>query len=179
MPGGGTWNPRPCLFLILTGILLFSVATTTMNWVKYVSLRSTFSFDLGLRHNIAFNYAHGRAITYVLDGAWFDLFDHEGPSIFRSNHFSPMRAFLVPHLYQVWPHIVTLFLLQSLLIGLGALPLFWFGSQRTGALSVGLILAFSYLLHPAVLHTAFNDFREIALGLSPALFALYFHAERK
>jgi len=90
-----------------------------------------------------------------------------------------MQVLLLPQLYRVWPSIVTLFFLQSLLIGLGALPLFWFASQRTGAPWVGLVLALSYLLHPAVLHMGFNDYRPIQLGLSLALFALYFHAERR
>ena len=170
---------RSCLLLVVACILMFSLSTTTMNWVKYVSLRSTDAYDLGFYHNSAFNEAQGRLTTYVLVKAFFDKQDHEGPSVFRSNHFSPMRVLLLPQLYRVWPSIITLFFLQSLIIGLGALPLFWFVSQRTGAPRLGLLLALSYLLHPAVLHMGFNDYRPIQLGLSLALFALYFHARRQ
>ena len=189
------WKRRSCLLLVVACILLFSLGTTSMNWVKYVSLRSTFAYDLGFYHNSAFNYARGRTITYILNEAHFwrasvaggqgasglarHWHDYNGPSVFRSALFSPMQVFLLPQLYRLWPSIVTLFFLQSLIIGLGALPLLWFGTERTGAPWVGLILALSYLLHPAVLHMGFNDFREIALGLSLALFALYFHARRQ
>jgi len=172
-------NGRRCLALLVVGLLLVTVATTSMNWVKYVSLRSTFAYDLGFYHNTAFNYARGHLITYVLNRAWFDPDDHNGPSVFRSNHFSPMGLFLVPQLYRVWPHIGTLFFLQSLVVALGALPLFFFVVQRTRAPRLGLLLALSYLLHPAILHTAFNDYRPVHLGIALALFALWFHASRR
>lgn len=173
-------NGKFCLALIALGIILFTLAATSMNWVKYVSLRSTWPSDLGSYHNAAFNYAHGRTITYVLSRAWFDLlYDYNGPSIFRWTHFSPMGTLLIPSLYRLWPRITTLFALQSLAIALGALPLYLFGTRQTRNPRFGLVLALSYLLHPAILHTAFNDYRPIQLGIAPALFALWFHATRR
>ena len=170
---------RRCLILLVVGVLLVSLGTTYLDWVKYISLRSTFGYDVGFHNNYAFNYAHGRPISYVLARAWFDPNDHNGPSVFRWGHFSPMGLFLVPQLYRVWPHIGTLFFLQSLVVALGALPLYWFVVQRTRAPRLGLLLALSYLLHPAILQTAFDDFRPIQLGITPALFALWFHASRR
>jgi hypothetical protein len=173
------WERKVLLALLVVGILLFTLATTYMNWVKYVSLRSTWAYDLGFFNNSAFNYAQGRTTTYIRIFSWIDPREHKGPSIFRIDHFSPMALFLIPQLYRVWPHIGTLMFLQSLLIGLGAIPLYLFGSRRTGEPRLGFLLALSYLLHPAILHTAFNDFREIQVGLPLALFALWFHADRR
>lgn len=171
--------PKTCLAFVVVGILLFALSTTYMNWVKYVSLRSTYAYDLGFYHNTAFNHAHGRTITYLLVSSWFGRNEHNGPSLFRSTHFSPLQLLLLPQLYRVWPQIETLMFLQSIIIGLGALPLFLFGTQRTHDPLLGLILAASYLLHPVILHMAFNDYRPIQLGIPFALFALWLHASRK
>jgi hypothetical protein len=150
-----------------------------MNWVRYVSVRSTWGYDLGFYHNSAFNYAHGRWFHYVFTRAFFNDLDHNGPSVFRATHFSPIHSFVLFQLYAVRPHIVTLFLLQSLIIGFGAFPLYQFVTQQTGQRRLGLLVAFSYLLHPAILQIAFNDFLPIQLGIPFALFALWFHATKR
>jgi hypothetical protein len=168
------------LVLVLTGgMLLFSVGTAYMNWVKYTSLRSTWPTDLGFFHNAAFNAAHGRMFTYFGVSAWFDRQEHEGPSVFRSPHFSPMQSLVMPLLYRPVPRIEMLMLLQSTLLALGAIPLFWLGAARSGEMKLGLALGLTYLLHPAILHLAFNDYRPVALGIPLALFALWFHASRR
>jgi hypothetical protein len=153
------------------------MATATVNWIKYASLRSTYAYDLGFFHNIAFNQALGRDTAYLFAASWFSPGDHDGPSVYRSNHFSPMRLILLPQVYRLWPHMATFLTLHSLMIGAGAAALYYLGTRRTGRTWIGLLLAGSYLAHPAVLHMAFNDFREIQLGVAPALFALAFHAE--
>jgi len=178
---------RVSLALVIAGVVLFSLATTYLNWVKHISLRPTWSYDLALYHNTAFNLTQGRTIHYLLVDAFFSRWkhhervwdEHEGPSIYRSTHFSPMRMLVFNQLYRLRPNIVTLFFLQSLIIALGALPLYLFGTQQTREPRLGLLLALSYLLHPVVLQMAFNDFRDIQLGVSFALFALWFHATRR
>ena len=75
--------------------------------------------------------------------------------------------------------MLTLLLFQGVLVGLGALPLFWLVAGRSGEPRLGLLVALSYLLHPAILFLAFNDYRTIVLGLPLALLALWFHATRR
>src|SRR5207247_2342497 len=52
-------------------------------------------------------------------------------------------------------------------------------TSRSGQARIGLLLAGSYLLHPAVLQMGFDEFHEIKLGLAPALFALWFFTNRQ
>ena len=82
----------PVLAPVLVALAIFVAGTTAMNWVKYVSLRSTYAYDLGFFHNVAFNQALGRDTFYLFAASWFSPGDHDGPSVFRSNHFSPMRG---------------------------------------------------------------------------------------
>lgn len=171
---------RSTTWLVLAAsIVLFSVSTTYMNWAKYISLRSTDAYDLGSFHNNVFNISQGRSITYFLVSAWFDHRDHDGPSVFRQTHFSPMQSLLVPQLYRLYPDILTLMLLQSVLLALGALPLYWLAVRMTARADLSLVLALSYLFHPATLHLAFNDYRTSALGLPLALYTLWFHSTRR
>jgi hypothetical protein len=86
---------------------------------------------------------------------------------------------LLPQLYRLWPRIETLMFLQGLLIGVGAFGLYGLATERAGSPVLGLALAASYLLHPAILSTASNDLREITLGIGPALLALWLHATRR
>jgi hypothetical protein len=156
-------------------MVAFVVATTFMNWVKYVSLRSTWPFDLAVFNNEAFNYALGRNVTYLWPPQIF-MPDFEGPSVFRSVHFAPLRTVVLPQFSRLWPHVVTLMALQSVLIAAGALGLYGLACERLGRPGVGLLLAASYLAHPAILHQGFNDYREGALGIGPGLVALWLHA---
>jgi hypothetical protein len=160
---------------VAAGVVWFTAATTFGNWTRHASLQSTWPFDLGTFHNQAANQAQGRDITYVFIPSWFKEGDFEGPSVHRSNHFSPLRLWIVPQLYRVWPRIQTLMAVQALLIGLGAAALYGVAMDKGAPVSLGLILAGSYLLHPALLHLAVNDYRDVALGVGPALLALWFH----
>jgi hypothetical protein len=161
---------------LLAGVLLFAGAVAWMNWVRYASLRATWPLDLGAFHNQAFNLAQGRDLSYVFVPCWFRKDDHEGPSVYRSNHFSPLRLLLLPQLYRLRPQITTLMLLQGLLVGVGAFALHGLAVTRARRPGLGLLLAGSFLVHPAILHVAFNDYRDIALGIGPALVALWAHA---
>jgi len=164
---------------LAAGMVLFAVATTSTNWVRYESLRSTWPYDLGYFNNDLFNLVNGRTTGYFFVTAWFDPKEHDGPSVFRTTHFFPLQNVVLPLLYRVSPSMLTLLLFQGVLVGLGALPLFWLVAGRTGEPRLGLLVALSYLLHPAILDTAINDYRAIALGLPLALFALWFHAARR
>lgn len=171
---------RALAYLVLgAGMLLFAASTTHINWVKYISLRSTWPLDLALYNNVAANAAAGRLQSYVVTVAWFDKQDYNGPSVYRATHFSPFQTFIMPAVYRLAPSILTLMLVQSIVIALGALPLFWLGSDRTGDSRLGLILGLSYLLHPAILHTAFNDYRPVSIGIAPFLFTLWFYVTRR
>ena len=161
---------------VAAGIVVFTLAATFGNWARHASLTSTWPFDLGTFHNQALNQAQGRDISYVFIPSWFKEGDFEGPSVHRSNHFSPLRLWIVPQVYRVWPRLETLMAVQALLIGLGAAALYGIATDKGAPAWLGILLAGSYLLHPAIVHLAVNDYRDIALGVGPGLLALWFHA---
>ncbi len=175
-PGTEVARARRGFAIVTVAVFLFAIGVTVENRARTEALRSTFAPDLGSFHNQAFNIARGRDISYLPMAAWFEGGDFDGPSVYRSAHFSPLRTLLLPLLYRFWPRLETLMFLQGLLIGLGAFGLYGFVLDRTRHVGLGLAAAGTYLLHPAILATATNDLREITLGIGPALIALRLHA---
>jgi uncharacterized membrane protein len=73
------------------------------------------------------------------------------------DHTSFILLLLVP-VYWVFPSAGALLFTQSLVIGLGAVPVFLYARRRLGSERVALLLAGCYLLHPAVGWTNMENF---------------------
>lgn len=157
---------------LAAGIVLFAASTAWLNHIKYVTLQSSWAYDLAYFRNGAVNAWQGRTFSYIFPWAYFDHADHDGPSLFRSGHFSPVQ-FLS---YYIPTRVEVLMFVQSLLIGLGALPISFMAHRLTRDRTLAGVCAFAYLAHPLVLHLAFNDIRPVEIGIPFALFALWFHA---
>jgi uncharacterized membrane protein len=73
------------------------------------------------------------------------------------DHTSFILVLLVPF-YWLWPAAGTLLFSQSLLLGLGAVPVFLYARTRLASEWMALVLATAYLLHPAVGWTNLENF---------------------
>jgi hypothetical protein len=171
-----TARERGLAALVLALVLVFAALVTAENRARTLALRSTYPQDLGSFNNQAWNAAHGRDVSYLSMAAWFKPGDFDGPSVRRSAHFTPLRVLVLPLAYRLVPRIETAMFLQALAVGIGAIGLYGFAIARTRSAACGLVLVAAYLLHPAILNTSANDFREIVLGIGPALLALWLHA---
>jgi len=63
-------------------------------------------------------------------------------------HFQPILLFILP-IYWIYQSPLTLLVVQSLFIGLGAIPLYWLARKELNRIA-GTVFAALYLLHPAV-----------------------------
>jgi len=75
-------------------------------------------------------------------------------------------------LYVVAPDVRVLLVLQSVVVALGAVPLYLLGRRRRRPW-LGLAAGVAFLLHPATLNMALFDFHPGALAGTLLLFALY------
>jgi len=88
-------------------------------------------------------------------------------------HFDPiLYLFLIP--YSIYPSPVTLLVLQSLLLPLGAIPLFWLARDELQSNRAGLAFATVYLLYPPLHGVNWYDFHPECLVPLLLIAAFYY-----
>jgi len=120
---------------IFTYFLVFSYYTI----IKHYAF-NTAAYDLGIYEHILW--------TTINSGTFF-----QGPpdpvcstGYFFGVHFSPILLIILP-IYAIYQSSETLLILQTLILSLGALPLYWIARNELDKLA-GLVFVFLYLLHP-------------------------------
>jgi len=124
---------------------------------------NTRTTDLGFYDNIFYQSIHGNYL-----GCTFIKAGYHG-----SAHFDPILVLLSP-LYLIQPNAEFLLILQSFWLGAGAVPLYLLGMRKLGSPFVGLWLAATYLLHPAVHGANMYEFHSLTLAGPVVMWVLYF-----
>ncbi len=88
-------------------------------------------------------------------------------------HFSPF-LFLVLPFYMAVPSPTTLLAIKSIVIALGAIPIFLMAKWKLSSLKLGLLFSTSYLLLPALQGVNWFDFQPQAFFPTFVLFALFY-----
>jgi len=121
-------------------------------------------FDLAVFEQAFWNATQGTLFYSSLEG---DI-SHFG------RHFSPFLILLLPF-YMLHRDPTTLLILQSVALGLAAIPLYLVAQKRLNSSAMALVIAFVYLASPVVHDiNIVNEFHEVAFAV-PLLF-LAFHA---
>lgn len=155
---------HPAAIAFSLGVVYF----TTYSILSVLRHRSYHSlgFDLGLFEQIFWNTAHGRPFESTMSQAMAT------PHSFLGDHFSPALLLVLPF-YLIYPHAETLLVAQTLLLTLGAIPIYLLARLKLPAWYAPLWVAVYFLYLPLAYINLF-DFHEIALSVLPLGFALYF-----
>ncbi|MFC1889786.1 DUF2079 domain-containing protein [Thermodesulfobacteriota bacterium] len=152
------------LFLVVG---LYTVILSTLAIGHY---RSFFSYefeDAACYHQILWNAAHGRTLKPV---ASFSECEHEG--------FFPSIWLLLPF-YRIRPEPTTLIVLQTLVFGLGAVPVFLLSRRWTRRSWLQIFFTSLYLLQPLLHYQNLNYFRPAMLAPTLLLFIVYFFSNSR
>jgi uncharacterized membrane protein len=154
---------RLVLVFIAVYALIFSGYTIHM----YYGFK-TYGWDLGIfTQSLWTTVNSGRLFHYTLE-------TYVNPSQnFFGAHFSPILFLIVP-IYGIFQSPLTLLVLQSFIIGLAALPLYWIAKKKLNSKLWGLTFASSFLLHPALQGMNCFDFHVEAFVPLFFFFAFYF-----
>jgi len=151
-----------CILIIMYTVI-FSYYTT----FKYNAFKA-YAWDLGIFNQALWTTLHDGKLFYYTA----ELFVNPSGSFFGS-HFSPI-LFLVLPVYSLCPRPETLLVFQSLILALGALPLYYFTREtldhRTGA----VVYVLAYLIYTPLHGVNWFDFHVQAF--LPVLFfsVMYF-----
>jgi len=154
--------------LLFIAIIIYIAVFSTMSLVRY-NLLVPRTYDMGNMEQTVWNTAHGnlfRMTTYY-------------PSETRLYyHVEPIFLLLAP-LYLFWQDGRFLLLIQTIILALGAIPVFLIAREKLkdnfAALSLGVV----YLLFPAIHSANAVDFHPLSLGTTFILFAFYWFLKDK
>lgn len=163
------WRGRgmPAVVVLLAaGYAAYMAYFTVQNHFRF----GTNTWDLGQFDTAFFNTLSGqpfRCPALIRGPAWSDLATHA--------HFA---IWLLTPLYALHPTAETLLVLQALIVGAGAIPLYRFAARHLTRAS-GLVVASAYLLYPPLHGAQFFDFHFQPIAASFVLFAIDFLDQRR
>ena len=138
---------------------------STLSVLRHRTYHS-FGFDLGLYDQVFWNTTQGRWFESTMTGAM------PAPHSQLGDHFTPIFFLVVPF-YFAYPHPETLLVIQTLVIALGAWPIFLLARHLLPA-GFALLWVTAYLLFIPLAYTNLDDFHETVFSIAPLGFALYF-----
>jgi len=143
---------RERLTILLTlSIIVYTVAFSSLSIQRHYAY-NTRAWDLGIFTQSLWTTLNANRFLYYTcelivnpSGAFFGV------------HFSPILFLILP-LYGIVQSPSTLFVLQSFVLSLAAIPIFKLASEKSGNRTVGLVFALAYLMYPPIHHVNVYDF---------------------
>lgn len=158
-----TVHLSPPIVLLWLAIAAYAVTFSLITLQRYAAFEAR-ALDLGNLNQAIWNTAHGN---------WFHLTNQPGTINRLSLHVEPI---LIPiaALYRLYPQPPLLLILQSLVVALGALPLFALARHQLHSAWAALAFALAFLLHPTIQAANWLEFHPVTLAPTFLLAAFYF-----
>lgn len=135
---------------LLAGVLAFVAVTAVFSELRFLALHAT-AWDLGIYQQALWSTAHGRPFYEAMD------LETGGFGTFLQVHSAFVLYAVVP-LYSALPQPVVLFLLQSVVVGMAALPLYLLARGRLGSPRPAAAVALLYLAWTPTVAGTVHDF---------------------
>ena len=155
------WNVRARALLPLALVMIAVVVYVTFSSIQTLGLHRAVrsGIELADANHLVWKLLHG--------GSFLESARASGAARAPGGPHAELVAYALAPFYALSQRAETLLLLQSLLIGGAALPLFFLGRRHLGPVA-GAAVAIAYLMHPAVHAQQMSGFH--FLGLGPMFF---------
>lgn len=163
-------RPGPRAAGILVAVVTAGVIALTIHqaFERYRLLRSGWSWDLAFYNQWAWSLTKGDGLITVRPLAAYAT---EGPSAWKTNYLAPVRYLILP-LYALNPEPRTLLAIHAVVFWLVLPAAYGLVRSETRSTRAGLLAMPLVLLTPLIWPLAWNDFRELQMGVPFALFAV-------
>lgn len=139
---------------------LYSAVFITICLIKYAYFLYN-DFDMAVYSQAAFLTIRGSLHSSILG------------LNFLGNHMS-LLVFPISPMYAVCPHPTVLLVFQTVVLALGALPIYWLARRELRNTFLGVCFAALYLLYPALGYSNLYEFHPETLVTTTLLFAFYY-----
>ncbi len=129
----------------------------------------TFASDFGQMDQALWNTLHGNLLQDTRP---------DGRNLPRlTDHVEPIFL-VIPFVFLIYDGAESILALQSIVIALGALPVFWIARKRLQSDAAAIVFAAMYLLFPALEAANLAEFHAVTFAPAPLLFAYHYADER-
>ena len=150
---GRRWARLP-LGLVVAGSIAYTALFATYTITFHHNLR-TAAYDLGLEDNLIWNVLHGIG--------FFRSTPFSGPTGSHFGNHATFFSYVIAPFYALHQGAATLLFIQSLMIGVAAIPLFLVARRKLGAWPA-CVIALAYLLYPPNHGANLYEFHYIPFG---------------
>ena len=165
-----THSHRRWLALGTVGLLivLYIAVFSALSVARHEAFE-TLTFDLGNHDQAIWNTIHGRPFHFT---------NMTGLDSRLALHFEPILL-PISLSYLVYSDPRTILVLQTVVVALGALPVFWLAREKLNSDFLALVFPLAYLLFPALEAANLFDFHTVTLAVPFLLYAFYFLQGRR
>ena len=157
------------LLIVCAAALWYTVFFSYVTVVHHRNVLSS-SLDLGLEDNLVWNVLHRARL--------FKSSPLGGPDASHLGFHATWFSFVIAPFYALRPNAETLLIIQALIFGSAALPLYLLGTRYVSRwLACGVAIA--YVLYPGLHGSNLYDFHYLPLGCFFLWFAVYFAEIRR
>jgi len=163
-------SQRRWLALTIVGLLivLYIAVFSALSVARHDAFE-TLAYDLGNYDQAVWNTIHGRLLRFTnVKGLTIRLAQHVEPILL------PVSLF-----YLIYSSPKTLLVLQTIIIAIGAWPLYLLAREKLQSEFGGIVFAATYLLFPALEAANLYDFHAVSLAPTFLLWAFYFLEKEK
>lgn len=151
--------------ILATGIIIFCFYILITAFLKYDNFYMG-RFDLGNMAQTVWNTNHGRI---------FQLTNPDGvENISRLAVHADFILILISPFYLLWQDPRMLLVIQTLIVGSGAIFVYYIALRLLNNKLISISFAFSYLLNPGIMWSSLYDFHGVTLATTFLLGAYYF-----
>jgi uncharacterized membrane protein len=158
-------------YWILLAIVVYAIIFSYFTILRMYALSAS-AWDLGNYNQAIYTTLFNGKLFYYTP----DLPANPSGSLFGV-HFSPSLVVLFP-IYVICPRAETLLVLQSFILGIGSLPIYWLSRDILGSKSWGLVFVLTYLLNSALWGINWFDFHPEAFIPVSMLLIIHFFFKR-
>jgi uncharacterized membrane protein len=152
------------LALVLVGAAGYALFFGWATIVSHHAMR-TASLDLGLEENLVWNALHWSR-------PFFKTSPLGGPTASHFGYHATFISYLLAFIYAIAPRAETMLIVQAVMVGAAAIPLFLYARRHLGGWAACL-LAYVYLLYPPVHGANLYDFHYLPIGVFFLWLSLY------
>jgi len=154
---------KRAIHVVLIAVTIYIFFFSIFTIIRY-NLFASAIYDLGNMEQAAWNTVHGNLLRMTT------YYPAESRLFY---HVEPIWLVITPFFY-LWQDPRTLLIIQSILLGLGAIPVFLVAYEKLKNQAAAMLLAISYLFIPALQQANIFDFHPLVLCIPFILTAFYF-----